>query len=239
MTASHIAATDQQAGIEIGAFSRAAFWNRLGAASGIIFVVLTAIGAELASPNASDRDIWPGQSSADIARVLEENQDNMELGLAIGLVGIFFLFWFVAVIYRRIQSVEATPGGLAVVALGGGLVTASAFLIMLQTGLAMTSISTYGNDTQVARTLAALSWYEMLVLGAPMAAFVGATSVASILYRALPRWLGLLGIPLTIIMLPLPFVYFGMLLFFPWALVVAVVILVRPMPLALSGASAS
>ena len=94
-------------------FRSTTIWVRIGAASGIIFVVLTAVGAGLASPDSGDRDTWPGQSSADIARVLEDNQDNMELGLAIGMVGIFFLFWFVAVIYRRIQSVESDSSGLA------------------------------------------------------------------------------------------------------------------------------
>jgi len=80
---------------------------------------------------------------------------------------------------------------------------------------------------------------DVAVLGAPMAALVGATSLVSWLYRAFPRWLAVLGIPVTIALLVFPIVFLGMLLFFLWTLVVAVVILVRPMPPVLTGASAS
>ena len=226
MTASPVAAAAHDAGTESGAYSGAALWNRLGAISGILFVVLTFIGFSLDADTTAD--VEPGQPSATIARLLEENQDDGRLGASLFLLAIFFLIWFVTIIYRRLLQAEAGPSGLAFIALGGGLVTASALLILLYTDVAFMSISDYGDDTQVAKTLVALTWEGVAVLGAPMAALVGATSIASWLYRAFPRWLAVLGIPVTAALLIFPIVFLGMLLFFIWALIVAVVILVRP-----------
>jgi hypothetical protein len=107
-------------------------------------------------------------------------------------------------------------------------------LIFTAVGLAIASIHDYGDDTAVARTLAALSWDVVGLLSAPLAAFIGGISIAGLRYGAVPRWVAFAGLPLAAVMLiaPIPYLselfWFGFVIFWPWLLVLSVYMVIRP-----------
>jgi hypothetical protein len=76
----------------------------------------------------------------------------------------------------------------------------------------------------VAKTLLVLSWDYMIVLAAPFAALVAATSVVSIRSGALPSWLG--WVSLLLVLAPV-FVASALttMLFLVWVIVVSLVLL--------------
>jgi hypothetical protein len=221
--------------IESGVSSWKQFsWERIGALSGVAFVVLTFIGLTISDPNSADVDASPDQGSAVIASLFTENRADMELGTRFQIAGIAFMIFFVAYLYQRIRNAESGRGWIATAVLGGGLAYVAVMLIFITVGLAIASIDNYGADTAVARTLAALSWHVVEMLGAPLVAFIGGISVASLRYRIAPRWFGFAGLPLALAMLvgPVPYLgevhWFGFLLFWLWILILAIYLVIRP-----------
>ncbi len=64
-------------------------WERLGALSGIVFVVLLIAGFIVES---AGLDAEASDPATTIAAEFADNRDQIEAGSWIGLVGIFFLF---------------------------------------------------------------------------------------------------------------------------------------------------
>lgn len=203
-------------------------WEWIGSLSGLAFLALSLAGMSIADPNSPGRDINPDQASAPIADLLVESRDDGRIGIAILMVAIFCLFWFVGYIYQRLQTSEGEHGYLPIVALGGGLVTAAAMLVTLHTEVGLYSVSDYGDETVVARTLAALAWDSVIVLAVPIAVFVAAVSLSALLHGSLPRWIGWMGLPAVALLLVAYTAFLGAVLFFLWVASVAVVALVRP-----------
>lgn len=208
--------------------------DRAGALCGIVFVILTFIALAVSDPNSADVDANPLQDSAVIANLFTENRSEMELGMRFQIASLAFMLIFVAYLYQRIRSAEASRGWIATAVLGGGLAYVAVMLIFTAVGLAITSIHDYGDDTAVARTLAALSWDVFGLLSAPLAAFIGGISIAGLRYGAVPHWISFVGLPLAAIMLlaPIPylseFFWFGLLAFWPWLLVLSAYMVIRP-----------
>ena len=89
------------------------------------------------------------------------------------------------------------------------------------------SVSDYGRDPQVARTLVVLQWDWIMVVAAPLAALVGGTAVVSLRFGALPKWLGWISVVVTVLLVIPPISYFGFLAFIIWSVFVSVVLLTR------------
>ena len=176
----------------------------LGPISGILFVVVYFVGIAIGSPFQGDIETDPNESAAITSTVLERNRDEIRVGALFASTGVFFLFWFGGYLHRQLKDEEGEGGWLATVALSGAIATAALLLVDLKLDLATGLISDYGNDTQVARSLAALAWTAGEVTGASMAALIGATSliiVGSREHRSLQIWLGWIGLPLTLVVL--------------------------------------
>ncbi len=221
--------------IEVGVSSwKQLSWNRIGALCGVVFVILTFIGLTISDPNSADVDASPDQDSAVIASLFTENRADMELGTRFQIAGIVFMIFFVAYLYQRIRNAESGRGWIATVVLGGGLAYVAVMLIFIAVNLAIGSIDDYGDDTAVARTLAALTWDVVELLGAPLVAFIAGISVACLRYGIAPRWFGFAGLPLALAMLvgPVPYLgevhWFGFLLFWLWILALAIYLVIRP-----------
>ncbi len=209
-------------------------WDRAGALSGVIFVVLTFIGITIADPNSTDIDANPDQNSSVIANLFVENRADMELGARFQIASIAFLIWFIAYLYRRVRTKENERGWISAAILGGGMALATIMLLFAAFTLAISTIDDYGTDTAVARTLAALSWDMVGLMSAPLATFIGSIAVASLRYGALPRWVGYTGAPLALIMLAAPIstlgevFWLGFVIFWPWLLAVSIYLVIRP-----------
>ena len=187
-------------------------WNVAGAFTGVIFVVLVAIGSGIGG----DR-IEPTDAPSDIARALMDRGDVARLGSIISLVGILFFFPFLAYLRNRLRKAEGEDGWLTSTAYGGGLVTAAMLLVVETLNLASLSISA-GVDPVVAQVLVVLSWRFFWVLAPPLIAFTLGSSLAIVRYSALPRWLGWVGFVVSLTLLA-PWI--GILFAMPWILLVS------------------
>lgn len=188
--------------------------GRIGALAGILFVILIVVGFIVQG----DVNPEPSDPSAAIARELENDRDQRDAGSYIGLLGWLSFFWFLAYFRKRLQEAEGEGGWLTSGAYGGGLVAAAMLLVAVSFDLASTSISNYGPDTQVAKTIVALSWNYHWVIGPPLIAMTGVASIIIVRFGALPRWIGWIGIlPTVTLLLP----WLGLIFFLAWILIVS------------------
>ena len=68
-------------------------WDLVGAFTGVVFVVLVAIGTGIAG----DPGVEPTDPSSEIASAFIDKSDDTELGSLISLVGLLFFFPFICV----------------------------------------------------------------------------------------------------------------------------------------------
>ncbi len=174
-------------------------WQRVGAASGAIAVVLNLIGALLGDPYRSGLNPDPTDASASIARALTAVREEARLGATLSLMGAFFLIWFAAYLRRHLLAFEGRAGWMASAAFGGGLVAAALLLVSVSITLAATEITAYGEDTVVAKVFLTHGWNYFYVLSPPVMALVAASSLLGLRFRALPRWLSILGLLLVLV----------------------------------------
>lgn len=204
----------------------ARWWDRAGAATGAAAVVLSMIGAMLGDPYRSGLDPDPTDPSPLIARALVEIRDDARAGTVVGLVGAFLLIWFVGYLRSHLSRHEGPGGWLADVAHGGGVVAVSLLLVSYSLTLAATELTGYGDDTVLAKVFLTHGWNYFYIVSPPMLALVAAGSVAGLRFRALPRWLAIIGV----VMLVVPFFAgagLGAMVSLLWVLLASVVLTIR------------
>ena len=155
-------------------------WERLGALSGIVFVAILIAGFIVAE---GATDVEAHDPATIIAAEFADNRDRLEAGGSIGLISLFFLFWFLGYLRSCLQQAEGEGGWVASVAFGGGLLAAGMLLVSGGFTLAGSVLSDYGRDPQVARTLAVLNWDWIAVVSVPLAALVGGTAVVGLRFN--------------------------------------------------------
>ena len=101
-------------------------WERLGAASGIVFVVLLLI-VLLFFPAPPDFD----SPSPEIAGYYVDHRDAIQISNLIASVGFLFLIWFLGTVRSVLRVAEGGTGRLSEVAFGGGLVGVATFFLAL------------------------------------------------------------------------------------------------------------
>ena len=199
--------------------------NRLPALTGAVGVLLNVVAASLADPYRSGLDPDPTDASPLIARALAEIRDEARIGLLLSSIGAFLLIWFVAYLRGHLQGHEGEGGWLSGAAFGGGLVAIALLLVANSMTLAATEITDYSGETVIARVFLTHGWNYFYVVSPPLMALVAASSIVALRFRALPRWLGILGL----VMLVLPFVVgagLGAMLGLLWILLASIVLAV-------------
>jgi hypothetical protein len=203
-----------------------AIWNRIGAGFGLATVGLLVAGVVIEGSDSSELDTDPAQSGDIIARQLVENADAASLSAALVALTAVCFVCFTGYLYRRVQAAEAGRSWIAPVVLGSGLLASGVLLTWSHFTLA--SSLDFGSDPAVARTLATIMWESVLLLGAPLAGFVGASAVAGLRYGTLPRPLCWLGLPVALVLIIQPLAFLGVVLFVVWLLVVSATLVARP-----------
>ena len=171
-----------------GEMPRHRIWDRLGAVSGALAVVLTIVAVLLIDPYDAATDPNPTQPSAVLAQASLANRDEARPGSYLGLAGAFLLLWFLGYLHRHLRRAEGPDGWLASVAYAGGLVTVGMLLLQVSFSLAESELTNYGEDTQVAKTFFVYGWNFAAVLAPPLGALAAATTVLGFRFAALPRW---------------------------------------------------
>jgi hypothetical protein len=200
-------------------------WQRLEPLAGVVFVVLAVISVLTAA--GEDFIAEPSE----VADYYVDNSGRIIVAEFIGSIAIFAFFWFVGAVRNRLRVPETPEGGLPALAFGGGI--SAATLVLIANTATMAGAFRAEEDGQIDPAAAvALNDISSLIIGiaAPvaLAVFVAATGIVSIATGVLPRWLGWLSLFLALgFLIPtIGFVFwvpFGV-----WALVVSVLLYLRP-----------
>lgn len=169
-------------------------WNWIAALTGAVGVVLNGAGAVLGDPYRSGLSPDPTDHSSAIAGALLQIREEARLGALLALLGSFFLIWFVAYLRRHLRAYEGTDEWMASAAYGGGLIVVALLLVSASVTLAATEITNYGDETVIARVFLTHGWNYFYVVSPGAMVLVAASSLIGLRFRALPRWLSILGL---------------------------------------------
>jgi hypothetical protein len=164
--------------------------RRIGAASGLAYVVLVGVG------NALDTAGSHVDDSSSAAAVLADLRDHDSLinhvGIAMELLGFLALVGFVAYLARVLRRAESPDGWLAGAAYTAGALTLAVKLPSLAPMIvAYLRLDTI--DAPTARLLVDLNSAAFFVSLGTTAAFVGFASLSALTSGALPRRLAAIG----------------------------------------------
>jgi len=154
---------------------------RLGAASGVVAVILTFVGFGMVTSGAPGYDesgeAWSGWFA--------DNANRIQIGVIVAALSLFFFIWFLGSLRSAIAAAEGGTGRLASIAYGGGLLAAGTLLITL----AAVATAAFRPDEISPDLTRALNDFAAMI-GAPavaaLMAFFGATAIAGYRHGALP-----------------------------------------------------
>jgi len=205
----------------VAASRPAAGINRAATLAGVAYVVLFVIGVILVFGNSPSSGAAPAKIIAYYSKGSHRTEIN--LGWAIGGLGIFCFLWFLTSLRSTVRRLEGGDGFLTTLTtIGGGIYAALALAALsIDTGIRTMSDDTYHHQVYPGIIHAAddASWVVHAAGGAGAAAMVIAASLAGLRAAAVPRWAGWLGVVAGILSL-------GLIIFFPWFVLAAWVLVV-------------
>jgi hypothetical protein len=208
-------------------------WERVGAVSGIIFVVV--VIASFFTPETPDAD----DPTSEIVSSIADDRSAHLLSVYLGGLGSLLFLVFVGALWSRLRAAEADRGPSILVALGG---VGTAVIILVANGVFMALIEAADESREPAAVRALFELDEVLFIGIgwTVAAFYTGAALSSLATGSLPRWLGWAAAALSVLFVfaflgifseddeggVLGFVFFiGILLNFLWILATSIVML--------------
>ena len=140
-------------------------WQRLGAACGIVYVVLLIGGGSI------------GGSDIRIVFFVE-------------ILGFLFFLFFLGNLWSALRRAEGGSGWLSATAFGAGLMSVTIKVASAAPVLAARYRAGDGLDPQLARTLEDINDASFYLSFFPLAVLLGAFAIVAIRSGALPKWLG-------------------------------------------------
>jgi hypothetical protein len=155
--------------------------SQIGAATGIVAVILLVVGFSIFGSDIPKADEAAGQWQA----FFVDHQNRIQAALTIVGIGLFFFLWFLGSVRDAIAAAEGGGERLASIAHGGGLIAATCLLV---------GVSAYGAAAfhplaagpQVTHALADFAGIIAAPAAAAFTAFFAATAVAGYRRAALP-----------------------------------------------------
>jgi hypothetical protein len=155
-----------------------------GAATGIVFVVLTLIGFAAVIPTPPDLSA----PSQDWASYFLSHHSAIRAGVVILAVAFFFYIWFLGTLTSVLRIAAGTPR-LPSITLIGGVIGGSCLLV----GLAAEAVAAYrpqGVDPLITRALNDIFVLVGVAAIPAFTAFFAATAIVLLRSGAFPAWLG-------------------------------------------------
>ena len=205
-------------------------WNRIGALSGIIFVVLLIVGGGLLldSPESKDPDaVWLNYLNDD------SNLVQNLIGAYILLVAAFAFVIFLVVLARNLRLASSGDDILPAIAFVGGVLFVASLLAAIAGLAAVPANIKFGDDAPIpspdfAKNIQAVGFVALLIGGA-FSAFVMivATSVIILRTHLFAEWVAMLGF-LAAILLIFAALFIPLIALPIWVLVVSGALARRP-----------
>jgi hypothetical protein len=163
--------------------------DRVSAATGVVFVLLVAIGLLVVIPTAPAFDSSPAR----IQQFYVSHRRAIQVGLFIASFGWAFFVWFLGSLASHLRRVEGRDGRLAGIVFGSGLIVAADFIVALAV-LAAAAFRPAQTSAELVRTLNDLAFLLAVPAALVAAAFFAAIAMLSRKARALPVWLSGLAV---------------------------------------------
>src|SRR6185437_12568682 len=165
--------------------------DRLGAFSGVGFVVATFVGNSISTAGGSQSNNPTGaQALSDLQRVAKSS--SALVGMYVEIIGFLLFAFFVGYLFSRLRAAEGGQGWLAPVALSAGAVMLA---IKLASGAPLAAglltAPTLSPDT--ARLLTDMNNAAFVISWLPFGVFLIATGVGGVVTRLTRPWLGWVG----------------------------------------------
>jgi hypothetical protein len=167
-------------------------WEQIGAAGGIVFVLLQMAGQALIQVGGAEP---PFDASAQtiVAFFMARDNQLFALGEYLSALSLIPFLWFLGSLWSVLRRGEGEPGWLSLVALASGLMIVAT--ISAGGGWALAVFrKDEGLDPQIARLLFDQGNFAFANAWAMLASLSLSTGVVTIRTRALPRWLGWAGV---------------------------------------------
>ena len=211
------------------------FWKRLGAASGILYVML------LLAPDVIRRGLEeePTMTTAEV--IAHSCATTTAAQFTDGIIpilhrlGYLFFLFFLGSLWSALRRAEGDDGWLSAAAFGGGLVYLAILFSGDGAGIAAARNACAGIDPQLWQVLdniGSASYFSSFI---PLAILSAASAVVAIRFGALPRWLGWMSAVVAVALLVDGFAwtiytrnvgaYF--ILFYLWTVITSIVLIRR------------
>ena len=194
------------------------WWNRLGAVSGLVAVVVIAVAA--GTSGSFDENVEPADSAMTIAEALAHR--DIGAGPVIALAGTLIFLLFAS--YLRRHLTRRQDSWLADVFYGGAMLVVVAIFAFATLDLAMDALDDPRSNPEIAKTLFVMEWNAVWLFAPGVIAAAAAAAAMSIRFGALPRWLGWLAVLVALTGL-MPWI--GALVFIGWIGIVSVTLVVQ------------
>jgi hypothetical protein len=158
-------------------------WERLGALSGVLFVVV--VIASFFTPDTPDAD----DPTAEIVSSVADDRTGLILSAYLGFIATLLFLAFTAALWSRLRSAEPERGPSVLTLLGG---LGSSIMILVANGilLALVEAADEGREPEAVRALFELDSIMFIGIGITSAAFYAGAALSSLETRSLPSWLG-------------------------------------------------
>jgi hypothetical protein len=153
---------------------------RYGAATGIVAVILIIVGFGLGFADIPDLDAAADEWLAWVG----ENQSQIQFGVTLAAIGLFFLIWFLGSLRSVLRVAEGGTGRLTSIAYGGGIVGAAVLAVTLTATEAAAFRTDAAPDT--VRGLIDLATVSAAPAVGGITALFAATAIIGYRYRPFP-----------------------------------------------------
>lgn len=181
-------------------------WEQIGAAGGIVFVVLQVVSQSLIQAGGSEPAF--DAPAAEIEAFFMNR--NMQLALTGGFLSVLStiaFIWFLGALWARLRRSEGEPGWLSLVAFASGLAGMAAILGSGGWELALLRLGD-GLQAETFRLLFDLGNFAFAAYWVALAGMLLAAGVVILRDGALPRWLGWFGLAVALALLAVRAVWF-------------------------------
>ena len=210
-------------------------WQRIGAASGIVYVVVILLPDFLQGGPTEEDTMTTAEAIAHACANTTAAQFTDAIYPITHILGYLFFLFFLGSLWSALRHAEGDHGWLSAAGFGGGLASLTIRFSGATASAAAAQNACAGIDPQLWQVLNSLSAAGYFSSFFPLAILSVASAVISIRFGALPRWLGWMSAIVAVALLVEGFagtiytwnVGYSFLLFMLWTLLTSIVLIRR------------
>lgn len=208
-------------------------WEQIGAAGGIIFVVLQLAGQALVQIGGSE-PAFTAPAQEILSFFMNRDPLLFQVGGFLSALSAIAFLWFLGVLWAALRRHEEDPSWMSLVAFGSGVAAVAVTLGGGGWGLVMLRIDE-GLTPEIARLLFDEGNITFAMFWVPLAGMLLATGALAIRDGALPGWFGWFSLVVALALLisrafwtaPSGLAFAGYVLFWLWLIILSILLIRR------------